>query len=422
LESGFGDLPVDTGMKVLYLIIPISFILSFNRSEAQINGCTDPLAVNYNQSATINDGSCIYNIGNIKPLSSFTLAGILSETSGLIFWNDHLWTQNDNADINIYCLDSINGKIIQAYPMNGIENRDWEEISQDEDFIYLGDFGNNNGNRTDLQIFRISKSSLLNETQVIDSIEFSYSDQSDFTSGRGNDTDFDCEAFVTSKDSIYLFTKQWVSNKTSVYSLSKNPGNYIAKLKSTFDVGGLITGAVYLESKRIIVLSGYSKTLDPFIYILYDFKDQDFFSGNKRKIEISLPFHQIEGIATKNGIKYYISNESFLLDPFVNVNPGLHIFDLSPFLGNYLELPIPYPDPENNFIISPVPAHDFITIRSYTDLLPVDYAFINLSGQIVKTGRLDEGYSNINISGLASGTYIIRIGGEKKNSFKIVKD
>ena len=409
-------------MKILYLLIPISFILSINNSEGQINGCTDPLAVNYNRSATINDGSCIYNIGNIKPLSSFILPGALSETSGLIFWNGFIWTHNDNSDNNIYCLDTINGKIIKTYPLTGIENIDWEEISQDKDYIYLGDFGNNTGNRTDLKIYRISKISLLNESPAIDSIGFSYSDQSDFTQTGTNETDFDCEAFVASEDSIYLFTKQWVSNKTSVYSLSKNPGNYTAKLKSSFNVDGLITGSVYLESKGIIVLSGYSETLDPFIWLLYDFKDHDFFSGNKRKIDVLLPFHQIEGIATWDGIKYYISNESFSLDLFIHVNPKLHIFDLSPFLGNYLDLSIPQPDDQNNFIISPLPAHDFITVKSLEDLLPADYIFINLSGQIVKKGRLDEDYSIINISGLASGTYIIRIGGEKKKSYKIVKD
>jgi hypothetical protein len=409
-------------MKVLFLIIPISFILSINPSEAQINGCTDPLAVNYNQSADINDGSCLYNIANIKPLSSYKLAGILSETSGLIFWNNHLWTHNDNIDNNIYCLDTINDSVIQSYPLSRIENTDWEEISQDEDYIYLGDFGNNSGNRTDLKIFSISKNSLLNESPVIDSIEFSYSDQSDFTSTGGYDTDFDCEAFVVSKDSIYLFTKQWISNKTSVYSLSKNPGNYVAKLKSSFDVSGLITGAVYLESKRIIVLSGYSERLDPFIYLLYDFQDHDFFSGNKRKIDVLLPYHQIEGIATKDGIKYFISNESFSLDPFINVSPKIHIFDLSPFLGNFLDLSIPQPDEQNNFIISPVPAHDFITIKSFADLLPVDYTFINLSGQIVLTGRLNEESSTINIFSLSAGTYIIKIGEQKKNSFKIIKE
>ncbi len=158
------------------------------------------------------------------------------------------------------------------------------------------------------------------------------------------------------------------------------------------------------------------------MYLLYDFNDHDFISGNKRKIEISLPFYQIEGIASKNGLKYYASNESFSFGPFVHVSAKLHIFDLSAFLGNYLNLPIPYPDAGNNFIISPVPAHDFITIRSYTELLPGDYVLINLAGQIVKTGRLDEGYSIINISGLASGTYILRIGSEKKNTYKIVKD
>jgi hypothetical protein len=354
-------------------------------------------------------------------LASLNLDGILSETSGLIFWENQLWTHNDNSDTNIYALDTLYGNIVQSYPLSRIANTDWEEISQDKDYIYIGDFGNNSGNRDDLKIFRAGKNSILNNSAVFDSVCFSYSDQTDFTPV-ANNSDFDCEAFIVSEDSIYLFTKQWVSNETRVYSLPKTPGIYAAKRKSSYNVNGLITGAVYLEEKRIIVLTGYSERLEPFFYLLYDFIGSDFFSGNKRKIEVLLPFHQTEGITTTNGIKYFVTNEFFSIDPIIKTPQKIHLFDLRPFLGDYLNLPVRRPDAENHFILSPVPAREFVTIQSLTDLLPADYILINLSGQIVKTGILNSENSTVNISGLNSGIYFMRIGEERRHSYKIIKE
>jgi len=407
-------------MRFWHLILLSSFILIAGRAEAQKYGCTDPLAVNYDPSATLNDGSCRYNPANIAPLGSMNLDATLSETSGLIFWDNRLWTHNDNKDTNLYALDTLYGRIIRHYPLRGIENTDWEEISQDDDYIYIGDFGNNSGNREDLKIFRAEKNSILNNSAIFDSICFSYADQTDFVP-HSYDSDFDCEAFVVSEDTIFLFTKEWVSNRTSLYSVPKAPGTYMAKRRSSWDVNGLITGAVYLKEKRIIVLSGYNERLKPFIYLLYDFGGSDFFSGNKRKIDVLLPYHQIEGITTTNGIKYFITNEYFSIDPLIKARQRIHLFDLRSFLGNYLDLPVIRPDEENNFIISPVPATEFVTIQSLADLIPADYILINITGKIVMTGELNSESSTLNISGLNSGIYFMRIGEEKKHSYKIIK-
>ncbi len=314
----------------------ILMLIYFQHSQAQISGCTDPLAANYNSSAINNDGSCVYDPASVAPITSLLLDDSLAETSGLIKWDGYIWAHNDNTDTNIYSLDTATGVIIQSYPLSNVVNNDWEEISQDSNFVYLGDFGNNvNGNRTDLHILRIEKNSLLNNTPDIDTIWFSYSDQTDFTPTGSNNTDFDCEAFIVSDDSIYLFTKQWVSNATGVYALPKTPGSYTADLKTIFDVNGLITGATYLESKKSIALCGYSNLLSPFIYLLYDFSGSDFFSGNKRKISVSLGFHQVEGITTENGLTYWISNEHFVQPPFVDNPQKLHVLDLESFLGDY---------------------------------------------------------------------------------------
>ncbi len=70
-----------------------------------------------------------------------------------------------------------------------------------------------------MKILKIEKKSFLTNKPVIDTIAFSNENQTDFTIQNPQRTDFDCEAFVAMQDGIYLFTKQWTSQKTSVYCL-----------------------------------------------------------------------------------------------------------------------------------------------------------------------------------------------------------
>ena len=319
-------------MKTFFFI----FLLFISSTYSQTFGCTDSLSKTYSPNATKNDGSCLYETFKTKPQYSIRLSDSIKETSGLIAFDNLLWTHNDDHDKTIYGLDSL-GKIRKKIILDKAVNHDWEEISQDSSHLYIGDFGNNyKGNRTDLQILKITKKSFLEENPIIDTISFSYSDQTDFKPLKGNTTNFDCEAFIISKDSIYLFSKEWGASKTGIYVLPNQPGKYIAKLKETLNTEGLITGATYLESKKLIVLCGYSKKGKSFLYLLYDFKDYDFLSGNKRKINLKLPFHQIEGIATKDGLHYYLTNESLIRKPILNVPQQIHYFDLSSLLNSYL--------------------------------------------------------------------------------------
>jgi hypothetical protein len=321
-------------MKILSSIF---LIISSFWSSAQTVGCTDTLAKNFQPSALINDGTCIYKTSSITPTRTVELNAKLKETSGLIYWNNLIWTHNDDTDKNLYSIDPKKGEIIQTTPLRGALNKDWEEIAQDESYIYIGDFGNNYlGNRKDLHILRVLKRTFYSDQQLVDTIHFSYENQFDYTPKKANESNFDCEAFIVSKDSIFLFTKEWTSSKTSVYAISKEPGTYSAKLKSTYNVNGLITGSVYLEEKNLVALCGYSKLLQPFIYLLYDFKQNDFFGGNKRKIDIALPFHQIEGITSANGNLFYLSNESYSKQPFIHSTNKLIEVDLSSYILPFL--------------------------------------------------------------------------------------
>lgn len=308
------------------------FLLFITATYGQISGCKDAFAKNFDSNATTNNGSCVYSSAKIKPQTSQKLSDTLRETSGLIAFDNLLWTHNDDHDTHIYGMN-FNGKILKKVNLEKVKNNDWEEISQDSSFIYIGNFGNNyQGNRKDLHVLRIEKKSFLSNNPVIDTISFSYSNQTDFSIQKQNTTDFDCEAFVVSKDSIYLFSKQWSNNKTSIYTVPKTSGKHIAQLKETLNVEGLVTGATLLPSGKGIVLCGYSKMLQPFLYLLYDYKNNDFSAGNKRKIKLSLPFHQIEGIATFDGKLFYLTNESFIKKPFANIPQQIHTFDLISYL------------------------------------------------------------------------------------------
>jgi hypothetical protein len=310
----------------------IVFFLVVTGSYAQIQGCTDRLAKNFDPKATENNGSCEYASAKVKSIFTGKLSDSITETSGLIAFDGLLWTHNDDHDTTLYGLDK-KGQIQKKITLQGIKNNDWEEISQDSLYFYIGDFGNNyKGNRQDLQILRIDKKSVLENAPIIDTIAFSYENQTDFSVQKANTTDFDCEAFVVLQDGIYLFSKQWTSGKTNVYALPKNPGTYIAQLKETLNVKGLITGATVLPMKKGIVLCGYSKMLQPFVYLFYDYENNAFSTGNQRKIKIELPFHQVEGIASEDGFLYYLTNEATVKKPFVNTPQQIHSIDLSPYL------------------------------------------------------------------------------------------
>ena len=307
----------------LLLIIPSSF--------AQIFGYNDSLSKNLN--ANENDRNCWDKKNKLKLLFSAPLSDSLKETSGLVFFDGFFWTHNDDHDSTLYGLDN-SGKIKRKIKLNGVVNHDWEEITQDSTYLYIGDFGNNySGNRKDLSILKIDKTSFLQQEPRIEAITFSYENQTNFSPQKTNKTAFDCEAFVVTQDSIYLFTKEWKTATTSVYVLPNKSGHQIAQLQASWNCKGLITGATYLETEKKIMLCGYTKRGSPFLYFLYDFEGNHFFSGRKRRIDLKLRFHQIEGIATIDGTTFYLTNEVLVRKPFLRISQQLHKVELK----NYSE-------------------------------------------------------------------------------------
>ena len=394
-------------MRLLFVL----FILLLGHLAKAQSGCTDAQATNFDPMAIINDGSCIYPPTTL-PLQLLTglSTPLLDESSGLSVINGQLWTHIDNTNASVFRIDSLGNSVLQTVLINANVNTDWEDLATNNDFLFVGDFGNNYGNRTNLHILRIAKNDLgASATNVnADVINFQYADQTTFTS-QLNANSFDCEAFFFYNDSLHLFTKDWVKKITKHYIVPAIPGTYTASLVDSFYVNGLITSAA-IQSDGVITLLGYDNTgLAPcFIWMLYDYQPGHFFSGNKRMFTLgsAATLGQVEGIDFLGNNYGYITNERFQQLIF-NVPPQLKSFDLSPYLPA-LSTSISQQNIKGiTYKVFPVPAAE----QLYISINPIkkenDYSFVlnDLSGKNILQKQLSESISLLDISGVPPGIY-----------------
>ena len=384
-------------------------------------GCTDPHAINYNADAQVNDGSCEYEPLIINPeVKIENLSTKVNETSGLIWFANGVWTHNDSGgEAAIYKLDSETGTIIQTVFIANGQNIDIEDIAQDDEYIYVGDFGNNYGTREDLIIYKLKKSEISEEPElsvIAEFITFKYLDQNNFNK-KNRTNNFDCEAVISRGDYLYLFTKNWVNQETKCYKLPKEAGNYELDVFQQFNIRGLITGADFNLAKQNLILLGYENFI-PFAWLIWDFKDDYFFGGNKKRVDFPyIQGAQTEGICFQNSEDILISCEASFYEPQVfslNTNQiinttGIQSTDFAPY----------------DIALRPIPAKNLVGvfIKGLTNP-DFDIELYNLSWEKVKQFSYRENnFENevqiqIPTQHLSDGLYFIRIKQGNNMGFK----
>jgi hypothetical protein len=278
------------------------------------------------------------------------------ETSGLIFFNESLITHNDSGNEPIlYELDTLNLSVKRRVRISNIDNIDWEAITQDEEFIYIGDFGNNLGMREDLAIHRISKEDFISFDAVeATTIYFSYEDQVDFTNN-GN-SDWDAEAFFILNNQFVILTKQWKSFGSVAYTLPITPGvNVASRVGAIADVG-LVTDATYDVATNRLVLIGYSTILSPFIGIVENLNVEALFDGYTQQ-SLGLNFVQAEGITQINSTNYFFTSEYYSRQsPTIESISRLFSFQIlkdEPLIPEVPEIPETPQEPDNPVPVNP---------------------------------------------------------------------
>lgn len=230
----------------------------------------------------------------------------IDEGSGLTAWNGTLWTHNDSGTQTLFALDSLSYTILKEYELP-VKNIDWEEITQDSRFLYIGNFGNNVGNRKVLPIYRISKEKLVQHQVVLDTITFEWPKTAD--SGILKQINFDCEAMIVVNDTLLLFTKEYKERRGSrIFRFPATPKHHIAEYVTKLKTRTLITGATYSPESKRVVLCGYSMLLSPRI-LTFTLEGTNAIT-NAEQIRVSGYFRQVEGIASFNGTDYYLISEA----------------------------------------------------------------------------------------------------------------
>ena len=243
----------------------------------------------------------------------FKLPKKIKESSGLIKVDGKLWTFNDSGGkAELYQISEKNGRILKTLKITNARNVDWEDIAFDDSYVYIGDIGNNRGNRKNLKVYKIPRASLRTQKRVrAEVIAFSYNDQKEFRS-RPHKNNYDCEAMVAHNGKLYLFSKNWENQKTRLYELSSQAGKHTAKYLSTFDIDGMVTGASLNEEMGILLLTTYSSLLSVEVWAFTNYQNSHFFKGDKKKLNFKNPLQgQIEGVTFNGNYQAYLSSESF---------------------------------------------------------------------------------------------------------------
>lgn len=236
----------------------------------------------------------------------------MHETSGLIFFDSDVWTFNDSGGKHeLYRVDRTSGKSLQSVAIENATNNDWEDITQDGTYIYIGDFGNNAGNRKNLKIYKVRKDLIgepTKENVSAEVISFFYGDQESYQE-RPQKNNFDCEALISFDNDLILFSKKWIDGETRMYKLSKEPGNYTINPECSFDTDGRITGADFNQKTKELVLVGIKDKI-PFIFLFKEFDGKKLVSDNVFRINLPrLNKSQMEGICFLDENTVLISTE-----------------------------------------------------------------------------------------------------------------
>ena len=319
------------------------------------------------------------------------ISNALQESSGLLYLNGKLLTHNDSGgEAAIYEMDTSTGVQSRKVIIQNATNIDWEDIAMDKDYIYIGDFGNNQGSRTNLRIFKVSKQDYLSQDTIMaDTIRFNYSDQIDFTPSTFS-TNYDAEALISYGDSLYIFTKNWGNSHCNIYPLSKSPGDYSLVKTDSLNSQGWITGAVCDSANKQIMLIGY--TFNTSFFIKLNNWNNTLFSSGQSNRQIVQPNSsiQIEGIAQIDNTHYFISSEKFQ-----STNSELHILDcqISTSIEETKRKPL---------TIYPIPTSDYLNV-DFNGNFRLDVFSIN--GQTMLTSDK----THIDLRLLPSGIYIMRL-------------
>lgn len=252
-------------------------------------------------------------IGQVKMKKINDLPKSIYETSGLVYYqNKYLITHNDGGHKSEIYVLNLKGELLKKIDIEDTKNRDWEDLTQDDEGrLYIGDFGNNNNDRKKCQIYILPKNFIDKKDVEPKKITFSYEDQKDFPPKKKR-LNYDCEAFFWKDDQLYLFTKcrtKPFTGESRVYVLPAKPGKYKAKYLGSIQLCSAgwrfcsVTSADYDAKSNTLAILTYSR-----LYVISDIKSNSFWKGKLQSYSLPV-IKQREAVCFKNKTTLFVTDE-----------------------------------------------------------------------------------------------------------------
>ena len=246
---------------------------------------------------------------NAVILETIVLPKIINETSGLEILNNQFITHNDSGGEPSLYFFSQNGEIINSITLEEesfweIYNNDWEDITADEDYIYIADTGNNFGTRDNLNIIKVK----ISDFSIDSKIDIFYSDQKSFFPSSKHK--YDAEALLIIEDKIALFSKDRDSLNTDLYLIDDTVKEK-QELSSVanFNVNSLITGGDYDSDTGILALVSYSSRGEQYLILFEDFNIDNPRNNSYKKYSIPIERAQIEAVKIISEKLFWVTSE-----------------------------------------------------------------------------------------------------------------
>ena len=251
--------------------------------------------------------------GKLKHLGSFPSK--LKEVSGIGIGQGDIWVIEDSGNKDkIYKVDK-KANVIKDLKIDHAKNEDWEDLAMDKQGnLYIGDFGNNNNDRKNLTIYRVSSSQLEKKEPNAEKIEFHYPQQKKFPPKKDSLL-FDTEGFFHREGHLYIFTKNRTrpyTGETLIYRVPDVEGEYEAEFLGSMLLCQSqnrcsVTGADISPDGKTIALLGYG-----LIFLVRDFELPNFETASIQIIDFNSNT-QTESIGFLDGKTLLIADEKNII-------------------------------------------------------------------------------------------------------------
>lgn len=333
-----------------------------------------------------------------SPVFVANLGSPYNETSGLVYVNDTIFSINDSGNTpSVHAFRVSDGAHLHSWTVSNAQNHDWEALTQSATHLFIADVGNNIGNRSSMDIYRIPKVELNTNSGMLlaQKQTFKFGDLP-ATGLQVNAHNFDCEAIFYWQDSLHLFSKNWENLWTKHYVLpSIWQDTLLVSPRDSFYVNGLVTDAAIDPVQQMVYLLGYKKELSGlYSTFMYRFNNQAnlFLDGDYQRVELgsTLNLAQTEGICISGAASGYLSGEQIV--SLITIAPKLHRFDLSS-LADFSTIENSAIYFHNHTLYIP---HEFLS----------EFQLLDTSGRIAIDWQL--GKNQQDLSKLKPGTYFLR--------------